>query len=316
MVFKSSTHSYDFDCICGHIFVRAISSINSGCWCPYCSNPPKLLCDNEHCVQCFEKSFANHSMSKYWSIDNNEIPRDVFRFSNKYYIFDCHCGHKFNMQLYHINDNTCPYCNHQKLCNLVSCVECYKNSFASYNMSQFWSIKNDINPRMAFKNSEARYIFDCPYCNNEYIPTLSTVANGSWCSCTVNKTETKLYEWLKQNYNLNIEKGKKFEWCKNITYLPFDFYVDEYKLIVELDGYPHFKQTLNWTPPDEYQKRDKYKMNCANANGCSVIRIYQPDVWFDKNDWESNLKNAIKKYEVITNIMIGDIYKNYPIYSQ
>lgn len=28
-------------------------------WCPYCSNPPQRLCENDECKECFEKSFAS-----------------------------------------------------------------------------------------------------------------------------------------------------------------------------------------------------------------------------------------------------------------
>ncbi len=37
----------------------------------------------------FERSFASHIKSQYWS-DKNEIkPRDVCKSSNKKYLFDC-----------------------------------------------------------------------------------------------------------------------------------------------------------------------------------------------------------------------------------
>ena len=130
------------------------------------------------------------------------------------------------------------------------------------------------------------------------------------------ETEAKLFEWSKTNHVPNIEREKRFDWCKNIISYPFDFCIEQYKLIVELDGGGHFFQVMNWRSFGETQKIDKYKMDCANKNGYSIIRISQLDVWNDKNDWENNLKNAIKKYDVPTNTMIGDIYKDHPIYFQ
>lgn len=40
------------------------------------------------------------------------------------------------------------------------------------------------------------------------------------------------------------------------------------------------------------------------------MRIYQPDVYYDKNNWQDELRNVIKKYiyNKITNIFIGDTY--------
>lgn len=93
--------------------------------------------------------------------------------------------------------------------------------------------------------------------------------------------------------------------------MPFDFCIKDYKLIIELDGEQHFKQVSNCQSPAETQKNDKYKMKCANDHGYSVIRIYQLDVWNDKNDWKSNLIDAIKKYDDVENIFIGDIHSQY-----
>lgn len=68
---------------------------------------------------------------------------------------------------------------------------------------------------------------------------------------------------------------------------------------------------MNWDSPAKIQKNDKYKMKLANENGYSVIRIFQVDVWNDKNDWENNLNKAIKKYNNPTNIFIGKTYDQY-----
>jgi len=109
---------------------------------------------------------------------------------------------------------------------------------------------------------------------------------------------------------VDIRKQPKFEWCKNITYLPFDFLIEEFRLIIELDGRQHFLQVGKWNSPDETQKNDIYKMKCANLHDYSVIRILQEDVWGDKNNWQINLMNCIKEYDVPVNIYIGDKYEH------
>lgn len=128
------------------------------------------------------------------------------------------------------------------------------------------------------------------------------------CPFCVNKTEGKLFNWL-QNNDYVVEKSKRFEWCKNKRPLPYDFFIKKLNLIIELDGDQHFFRAGKWDSPKKTQKNDKYKTKCANKHGISVIRIYQPDVWFDKNDWETKLLKAIKKYKEPTNIYIGDVYK-------
>ena len=73
----------------------------------------------------FERSFASHEKSKYWSSRNTEKPENVFKSSHKKYWFECDCGHTFDSQLDSINKGSwCPYCANQKLCNEKSCLSC------------------------------------------------------------------------------------------------------------------------------------------------------------------------------------------------
>ena len=310
-VFKKTSIKYKFDCKCGHTFETRISDVDIA-WCSYCGN--RKLCTDQDCISCFNKSFASHEKSKYWSETNNKKSRDVFKNDNNKYKFNCICGHVFETELYVIScqNSWCPYCSDppQKLCNDQSCEQCFKKSFASYEKSKYWSSLNTIKPRDIFKHTMKKYKFDCPSCNEIHEASPFHIMKGCWCSCTKKKTETKMYKFLLNNYKIKIIKQPKFKWCKNKNELPFDFLLEEFKLIIEVDGIQHFKQVMNWAPPEETQKIDKYKMDFANKNGYSVIRILQEDVWKDKNDWQKKLKTVIKKYINPINILIGNIYQS------
>lgn len=288
-----------------------------------CNRKKCKLCDAGDYKKCYNKSFISHPRAKFWSKDNLISARDVAKNSHRTYKFNCgDCFHTFDAipNVITSKNQWCPYSSYppQKLCSDEGCIRCYTKSFASSEKAKYWSDKNIKKPRYVFKSeNSSKYLFDCPFCEDEYESTLNNISNGNWCDCIVNKTEIILYNWLKNNYNYNfdIEKQKKFEWCKNIRCLPFDFCIDELKLLIELDGRQHFEQVSNWISPEENQKIDKHKMNLANDNGYSIIRIYQPHVWNNKNSWEINLRNAVKSYNIVTNIFIGEIYKQFPIYS-
>jgi len=316
---KSSHEKFLFDCdICEHSFEKVLNDVTQkNSWCPYCNH--RELCKNIDCKDCYEKSFASSQRAIYWSKENNINPRFAFKSTKDIYKFNCYvCKHNFEMSLKYITHLNCwcQYCENQKLCDNSNCIDCFNKSFKSHELVKYWSIKNNIDPRFIFQGSNDKYIFDCPYCSNTYLGIVKHVVNGVWCLCVKNKTENKLYEWLANNYNLTIDKQKKFEWCKNITYLPLDFCIDKFKLIIELDGRQHFEQITGWELLENIQTKDKYKMNCANRHGYSVIRIYQPDVWSDKNNWNTNLQLAIKKYDTPTNTFIGKFYQNVSIYHQ
>ena len=316
-VFKNSNKRRYFDCDCGHCFLKQPNSVANGGWCPYCSHDE--LCDNDDCQMCYDNSFASHEKAKYWSYTKNGdlTPRQVFKGSSKKYAFNCDiCKHWFKSDLSTISgdrEHWCPFCAHQKLCDDEKCAMCYENSFASCKKAIYWSIKNKDNPRMCFKrSSNKKRIFDCPHCSKEYVSVLNNVHLGAWCSCLTNKTEAKLFDFLSSIYNFHIEKQKRFEWCKDKRGLPFDFCIEEYKLLIELDGRQHFEQVKNWESPNETRERDIYKMDCANGEGYSIIRIFQKDVWKDKNNWKIKLQDAIRMYDSPINICIGDIYKKNP----
>jgi hypothetical protein len=51
---------------------------------------------------------------------------------------------------------------------------------------------------------------------------------------------------------------------------------------LEIDGDQHFEDNLCWKSCAETnQENDKQKMRKALENWLSVLRIYQPDIWFE-----------------------------------
>jgi len=137
--YKSSNEKCWFNCNqCPHEFLKQLNDISSGYWCPYCSQPPKKLCENDDCLECFNKSFASDPKSQFWSNKNKLNPRQVFKSSGKKFILQCNiCTHEFESQLDSIlKGSWCSYCNNKKLCK-KDCIECFNKSFASHNKSRF-----------------------------------------------------------------------------------------------------------------------------------------------------------------------------------
>lgn len=304
----SSGKKFWFNCDkCNHIFEIALDKITCGNnWCSYCSN--HRLCDNDLCKICYNKSFATHDKSIYWSNKNILIPRQVFKSSNIKFWFNCNkCSHDFDCTLSHISNmkSWCPYCSNTKLCENNDCKECFNKSFASHEHSKYWSTKNDKNinlKKLSICNSK-KFWFKCEN-NHEFEKQIS---NNTWCPKCKNKTELKLLNWLEVNYT-SINTQITFNWCKIKRKLPYDFIIKDYNIIIELDGQQHFKQISNWKPPEETQVYDNYKNKMALENGYTVVRICQEIVLYNKENWENQLANAIKKYNNPKLIKIGSVY--------
>ena len=292
----NSHKKFWFDCECGHPFESSLLNINqANNWCPYCYN--RKLCGN--CESCNNKSFVSHPKSINWSNKNKLQPNEVLKGSEKKYYFNCDkCPHELLISLKNITSkgHWCSYCSHQKLCENNECEMCLNNSFASVEKSKYLHDKT-INPRMLFKSTNKVFHFDCNLCNKVFSCQLSDITKGVWCSFCVNKTEQILFDKLKEEY-YTLERQYRADWCKNLKsnrYLPFDFIIEERKIIIELDGKQHFEQIGKWLSPEETRINDLYKIKCANENGFSVIRILQKDVYFNKYDWLKDLRENIEK---------------------
>ncbi len=283
---------------CKHELFISPNAIKNGNFCKYCS-PAPILCNNLQCIICFNKSFASHPKSRLWDYNKNiKTPRDYTLKCEFSAFFICECGHVFEMLICNIiKSKGCHYCCEpgKKLCDDEKCVLCFRKSFASHPRSKNWSPKNLLKPRNLFLNCHDNYLFDCE-CGHEILKKLDNVNGGTWCAFCYNKTEAKLYDWLVSKYK--VIREVIFEWCKNPQtkkQFRFDFLLKDYNIIIELDGFGHFKQIWNWNSPDISRTRDVYKMKLALDRGYKIIRILQDDIWFDKIDWQKLLEENINK---------------------
>ena len=376
---KNANQKYLFDCnTCDHEFPGIINHIvNNNVWCPYCSVPTKKLCNDLNCKHCFNRSFASHPKSVFWSNKNVIEPRFIIKNSKIHYIFRCDlCPHDFKASLTNVCNNRwcsycngdklcdnidcqwcidrsattlpkssdfdvntrqirkysnkihaftckycghsydkiisidgCKYCSHKELCDDDQCEFCLNNSFASKEESKYWSDKNQYGPSRTIANSKDTIWLKCNVCHQDY-PRAAYSKSG--CPCQKNKTEKKLYDKLLIHYP-ELKLGFRASWCKNNDtnqVLPFDFILSNDKVIIELDGRQHFEQVMEWASPDDQMKRDIYKMQRANANGFSIIRIIQEDVYHDRNDWLTKLIDSITSIQSRDEICNKFICKN------
>lgn len=308
-----------FHDVCGHTFEKELRKVDNRIFCPYCAIGSSIMCIDENCDHCHKRSFASSKTVHFWDQKlNEEKPREILNGSKKKYHMKCSiCKHNFMSSPGDLNHPKvtygCPYCGSMILCSDNNCEACFNKSFASSKFADLWSAENSVNSRSVFKHAQIKRMFYCNLCKKKF-SSCPDETNVYGCSCTKHKTEAKLFEWLKSNYkDLVIEKQKKFDWCRKIHRLPFDFVIESLKIIIELDGGQHFVQVSCWNSPEKTQQNDVYKMKCANENGYSVIRLLQINVYDDKNNWEQFLRDAIQKCDGTCNIYIDvdDIYANH-----
>jgi len=296
LISRSSDRKYFFKCHCTYIFESQISSItNRKHWCPHCCVPTQKLCDNYECKVCDTKRFSNHEKSKY-ILDKNIDSRLIPKMSCKKFFFQCSCTYIFESVISGITRGSwCPHCciNQKQLCGNYECKLCDTKRFLNHEKSKFL-ITKDVNTRMIFISSMYEYEFKCDNieCNRIFIKSPNNITNGKqWCPHHRNKTETKVYDFLNQNYI--VEREKTFEWLDRKRY---DFYLPDFKLIIEVDGRQHYEHVEffnKYRSLEDIQRIDKLKELKAFENDLHVLRLNQEDVLNDKIDWKEIIKTKL-----------------------
>lgn len=138
------------------------------------------------------------------------------------------------------------------------------------------------------------------------------------------KGELICKRFLESLYNeKEITQGYRVKWCKNPEtnrFLPFDFCLSNFNIIIEIDGIQHFEDLKGWrSVSKENRIRDRYKMTQALQNGYSVIRILWDDIYYDTNDWKNKLKDSIQELSSLQEsprvIYLSDKYKEFEEYN-
>jgi hypothetical protein len=112
----------------------------------------------------------------------------------------------------------------------------------------------------------------CPK-HGEFIQKVNGHLNGQGCPiCKESKGERRIRLFLKNN-NINFIRQHKFNDCRNIRPLPFDFYLTEFNLCIEYDGEQHYRNTL-YTHTNQKLHDDIKNSYCTNKNNRpKLIRI-------------------------------------------
>jgi serine protease inhibitor ecotin len=129
-------------------------------------------------------------------------------------------------------------------------------------------------------NHAVKVIIVCPIHGKfKQAPNAHLMGNkGKGCGCRLCKESTgerKISIWLNKQ-NIKFIREYKFDKCKNIKKLPFDFYLPDLNTCIEYDGEQHYKPIKLFGGLDnlkKIKKNDLIKTNyCFNYN-IGLIRI-------------------------------------------
>lgn len=133
-----------------------------------------------------------------------------------------------------------------------------------YNYDKTDYIKNQI-----------KVIITCPE-HGDFTQTPLSHIQGCGCPhCSESKGEKAIYKYLDKN-NISYYRQHKFEDCRNIHQLPFDFYIPSIRTIIEFDGKQHYEPMSHFGGIEAYERlkvNDNIKNEYCEDNYIDLVRI-------------------------------------------
>lgn len=262
----------------GHEWLAKPHSLLQGHGCPECSHRNQNWGNKERFDNVLKERFPNVTTS------------DKFFRTRQNMHFKCNiCDYEWTTDANTILNNK-DYCG---------CPKCSGYGRVS---------EQDVIDRLEEKNPRVKYIsgyhgvmeqarFRCSDCGHEWITTTNSVLSGRGCPrCNMSHGALRVSEFL-NDICVKYETEYRFEDCKDIRTLPFDFYIESKNICIEYDGEQHFapvrfdKNNSRGTPEERFElvkRRDKIKTDYCNSNGIKLIRIPYTD--FD------NIEDILNKY--------------------
>jgi len=196
----------------------------------------------------------------------------------------------------HLKGEGCPICADKK-----------RIESKTSNLEEFINKANEKHGIGTYNYSESNYInaktpikIICQK-HGEFWQTPYAHLQGEGCpTCSESKGERKIRLFLIE-HNIEFEREKRFNDCRDSLPLPFDFYIPQYNLCIEFDGVQHFVPwsfTHKSTEKErlknlkKVQSRDEIKTEYCKNKGINLLRLNNIKT-VDKKLTDYFIKNAL-----------------------
>lgn len=144
------------------------------------------------------------------------------------------------------------------------------------------------------------YECECLLCGNTKISKGKLLKNGKVKSCgCVKSVSEQIVQEMFENNNIIFKSQYRFEDCRNINPLPFDFVIfDTNKNIIfalELDGIHHYIEQDNFNNLEYVKNNDNIKNKYCADNDIDLIRI----PYYEFNNLSKIIKELLVRYNIL-----------------
>lgn len=169
-----------------------------------------------------------------------------------------------------IRGHECRLCSYEKRGENLRYDSLYvKEKIESVNGNKLLNLNE-------YKDSTTRNLNIQCSCGNIFTTSFSNytkhnVTSCYSCSCKESSGEERIRKFLEDN-KIDFIQEKRFDDCRDIKPLPFDFYIQKNNLIVEFDGRHHFMDTGRGDH-ERTKRHDKIKNKYCEDNNIDLLRI-------------------------------------------
>lgn len=254
---------------CGEIFEASWHTIDRGDNCPFCAGKQVGL---SNCLNIIHPNLANEF---HPTLNGILTSFNITHGSNKKVWWQCGKNPKHiwsSTIINRVNGNGCPYCAGQ-LPN-----EDYNLLIANPELCKEWDYnKNKKKPEEFCPNSNKQVYWKCKECGYEWQANICDRNKGKGCSKCYkpSKGEIKIDKYF-SNINIYYKCQYKFNDCRNILPLKFDFYLPDYIMAIEFNGKQHYESIKHFGGEEQFklqQKLDRIKRDYCKLNNIILIVI-------------------------------------------
>jgi hypothetical protein len=176
-------------------------------------------------------------------LKNNEVK--IIKIEGGYIDLECMNGHLYRQNRGNLlSGKRCKQCYlESKVFTKEKVIEEISNIHGDYYK---YSFKD-------FKNIHSKIEIECKK-GHFFTQKISNHLQGKGCPiCRESIGERKIANYLEKN-NISYIRQKKFDDCKYISKLPFDFFIEKMNLVIEFDGIQHFKPVKLFGGEKEFEK--------------------------------------------------------------
>ena len=236
------------------------------------------------CLLCAQNKFNQHEIIKTLEDlhPNLDFSKVVYKNTKEKVQVSCKiCNHEFTPTIGNLKNlkSGCPKCANNILKSttkfITECKELFLDRFdytntnytGSHDIISIHCNKHDIDFEIpAYQHLSCR---GCDICSTE---------NNS--SKAVMNIESRL-----KSLEIDFIREKRFENCKNILPLSFDFYIPDLNLCIEYDGAQHFIPLKHWGGEESLKNRkinDEIKNQYCKDNNINLLRLKYNEPYIKK----------------------------------